>query len=122
MSTKIFYAFSGLIQVLGTTLMLSFVSFIMGVTSSPFLLNATLRHHLGKYLGSELKELVQKVLEDLYVDDLVSGSESVEQGKFLFEKSKKVMSDAGFELRKWVTNDPKLSLHFLSQEKIMSND
>ena len=73
-----------------------FLRAIMGVTSSPFLLNAILRHHLGKYLGSDLKELVQKVFEDLYVDDLVSGSESVEQEKFLFEKSKKVMSDAGF--------------------------
>ena len=99
-----------------------FLRAIMGVMSSSFLLNATLRLHLGKYLGSDLKELVQKVLEDLHVDGLVSGSESVEQGKLLFEKCKKVMSDAGFELRKWVTNDPKLSLHFLSQEKMIANE
>ena len=32
------------------------------------------------------------------------------------------MCDAGFELRKWVTKNPKLSLHFLSQEKIIANE
>ena len=51
---------------------LRFLRAIMGVTSSHFLLNATLRRPLGNYLGSDLKALVQKVLEDLYVDDLVS--------------------------------------------------
>jgi hypothetical protein len=41
------------------------------LNASPFLLNATLRHHVSKYLETD-PEFV-KVLESLYVDDLVSG-------------------------------------------------
>ena len=55
-----------------------FCRVVFGLNSSPFLLNATLRHHISKY--NELDpEFVLKVLESFYVDDLVSGEKSEEQ-------------------------------------------
>ena len=44
-----------------------------GVKSSPFLLNATIRHHLGKFGQSRV---VEELLENLYVDDWLSGADS----------------------------------------------
>ena len=81
-----------------------FCRVVFGLNSSLFLLNATLRHHVSRYLGVD-PEFVQKMLESFYVDDLVSG-ESTEQGAYeLYDKAKSRMSKGGFRLRKWLTNN-----------------
>ena len=73
------------------------------LTSSPFLLNATIRHHLSKCIQFE-RNFVEKFLEDLYVDDTTSSAKSIEEGKEFYVKAKKMMAEAGFDLRKWKTN------------------
>ena len=50
------------------------------MTSSPFFLNGTIRHRLFKYLSCD-QRFVEKLLEDLYGDDVISGTETMEQGK-----------------------------------------
>ena len=57
-----------------------FLRVAFGSTSSPFLLNATIRLHLSKYIQFE-RNFVEKLLEDLYVDDTISGTKSFEEGK-----------------------------------------
>lgn len=57
-----------------------FLRVVFGLTSSPFLLNATLRHHLSKYVEKE-NAVVERICEDLYVDNLVSGGDSVGTAK-----------------------------------------
>ncbi|XP_067017985.1 uncharacterized protein [Acropora muricata] len=49
-----------------------FTRLMFGVSSSLFLLNATLRHHMSKYALCD-PEFVKKSLEALYVDDLSTG-------------------------------------------------
>jgi hypothetical protein len=87
---------------------------VFGLTSSPFLLNATLRHHLNKYL-EQGKTIVERIREDLYVDDLVSGSDSVDSAKELHDTSKSIMLEGGFDLRKWVTNDREFQAYISSE-------
>ena len=65
-----------------------FLRVIFGLTSSPFLLNATIRHQLSQYIQFE-RNFVEKFLEDLYVDDTTSGTKSVEEGKEFYVKAKK---------------------------------
>ena len=89
-----------------------FLRVVFGITSSPFLLNCTIRHHLEKFLGTSLAAVVEKVMEDFYVDDLVSGCDNFENGKEFYNKIKNVMEKAGFNLRKWITNDPDLYRYF----------
>ena len=84
-----------------------FCRVVFGVTSSPLLLNATIEQHLLKY-SDEHPELVQKLLNSLYVDDLNSGCTTVEEAFDLFVKSKKIMSQGGFNLRKWCSNSQEL--------------
>ena len=76
-----------------------FLRVIFGLTISPFLLNGTMRHHLNKYIESE-RTVVKRIKDDLYVNDLVSGGDSVDTTKKLYDRSKAIMSEAGFDLRK----------------------
>ena len=88
-----------------------FLWVVIGATSSPFLLNGTIKNHLEKYILTD-EELVERLKEDFYVDDLVSSSDTVANAKIFIEKVLRIMSEAGFELRKWVTNDPSLRYFF----------
>ena len=89
---------------------------VFGLTSLPFILNATVRHHLNKFSENE-SEFVKKFLEDLYVDDSSSGCESVSEGKEFYEKCMSVSSSGGFHLRKWVTNSKELQGFFDDKEE-----
>ena len=52
---------------------LRFNRVMFGVRSSPFLLNATLRHHLSLFADT-CPDLVQKLEKSTYVDDIVTGA------------------------------------------------
>ena len=67
----------------------SFCRLVFGLISSPFVLGATVRHHMSKYVGVEL-EFVREVLWSMYVDDYASGTASVDSAFCLFESLKKV--------------------------------
>ena len=98
-----------------------FLRVVFGITSSPFLLNGTIRHHLEKYVDFE-RSFVERFIEDLYVDDLTSGCSTVEEGVEIYNKGKSIMNDAGFNLRKWKTNDTKLQDIFDKKEgKLLDN-
>ncbi|XP_066925606.1 uncharacterized protein [Clytia hemisphaerica] len=84
-----------------------FLRVVFGLTSSPFLLNGTIRQHMSKYLESD-KAFVEQFLSDLYVDDITTGTDTVESGKIFCEKALSSMSDAGLQLRKWTSNDAEL--------------
>ncbi|XP_046857876.1 uncharacterized protein LOC124451299 [Xenia sp. Carnegie-2017] len=81
-----------------------FCRVVFGLNASPFLLNATLRHHIAQFAESD-PVLAQKLNEGFYVDDLVSGGKSAQETIELYEKAKFRMSQGGFKLRKWLTND-----------------
>ena len=96
-----------------------FCRVVFGLNSSPFLLNATLRHHVLRYVDGD-PEFTQKVLDSFYVDDLVSG-ESTVQGAFdLYKKAKDRMAEEGFNLRKWATNSKVLKSWIDRQEAQVS--
>ena len=98
-----------------------FLRVVFGITSSPFLLNGTIRHHLERYVDFE-RSFVERFIEDLYVDDLTSGCSTVEEGVEIYNKGKSIMNDAGFNLRKWKTNDTKLQDIFDKKEgKLLDN-
>ncbi|XP_065664737.1 uncharacterized protein LOC136086369 [Hydra vulgaris] len=96
-----------------------FLRIVYGLTSSPFLLNATLKYHLNKYLKDD-KIFIERLI-NLYVDDIASGCETVLDGKMFYKKSKSIFLDAGFELRKWVTNDQELQNYF-NKKETMKNE
>lgn len=80
-----------------------FTRVVFGVSSSPFLLNATIRFHLGKYLGTD-KSLIQRLLCSTYVDDIVTGGQTEDEVLALYTRSKEIFREGGFNLRKFQTS------------------
>ncbi|XP_061717738.1 uncharacterized protein LOC133525496 [Cydia pomonella] len=87
-----------------------------GVISSPFLLNAVIRYHLLK----NNKAVCRQIAEDLYVDNLVTGSDSVEDAMSLYSTARTTFNDLSMNLREWNSNSVKvmasIPLEFKSKE------
>ena len=59
-------------------IVLRFARVVFGVSSSPFLVNATVKHHAERY-EEEDPEFVETFLRSIYVDDLSSGGDTDEE-------------------------------------------
>uniref|UniRef100_A0A1X7UBY6 Reverse transcriptase domain-containing protein n=1 Tax=Amphimedon queenslandica TaxID=400682 RepID=A0A1X7UBY6_AMPQE len=86
---------------------LRFTRVVFGVTSSPFLLNITIDTHIRKLQEME-PVFVDKFLRSMYVDDLTVSLSNVDSAYEFYEKSKQGLSEAGFKLRKFMTNSRQL--------------
>lgn len=96
-------------------IVLRFTRVIFGVSSSPFLLNATIQHHLEKHAVIH-PNLVSKLLKSTYVDDIVTYAESEEAAYDLYKRSKELLKCAGFNLRKFMSNSPQLRVKVKKEE------
>ena len=84
-----------------------FTRLMFGLRSSPAILGATINHHLEFYKETQ-PETVKAIRDSLYVDDLVSGAPKDDQAFEIYQNTKRVMSDGGFNLRKWCSNSASL--------------
>ena len=55
---------------------LRFTRLVSGLTQSPFILEGTLKSHFENY-RQEFEETVNRIEEDMYIDDLVTGENTV---------------------------------------------
>ncbi len=72
---------------------------VFGVTSSPFLLGAVLKHHIGN--SSEFPETCEKLSNSFYVDNSVISVPSLQDAKKFEEEACKILSAGQFDLRGW---------------------
>ena len=84
-----------------------FTRVLFGLSSSPFLLNATIRHHLQRHISSH-PDIVSRLLESIYVDDVVTGADTEEEVLELYRHAKSIFREASFNLRKFYTNSKSL--------------
>ncbi|GFT20169.1 integrase catalytic domain-containing protein [Trichonephila clavipes] len=95
-----------------------------GVSSSPFLLAATIRHHIEKY-KHEFPDTVELLDRNFYVDDLISSGNEFEEALQTSQRAKNIMSkwNKGPRTLSWNTNedylttDTKSLLEFVSLDK-----
>ncbi|GFX52060.1 reverse transcriptase domain-containing protein [Trichonephila clavipes] len=80
---------------------------LFGVNASPFLLAATIKMHVGKYM-EKYPDTVRTLDHCFYVDDLVTGEDDAKSAFDLSSKAAKIMSEAGMNLRKCISNDCEL--------------
>ena len=71
-----------------------------GVIASPFLLGATVEHHLEQSNTAAAATLK----DDIYVDNVITGTESVSEAFQLYQCSKSVFQKASMNLREWLSN------------------
>ena len=94
---------------------LRFARVTFGVSSSPFLLNATIRHHMEQYRLMD-PVFVDKFERSIYVDDLACGAADEDEAFKLYQKSKEWLKKGGFNLRKFLTNSQELQARIDSHE------
>ena len=99
---------------------LRFTRVVFGVCSSPFLLNSTIRYHLEQYRDSH-PELIERLIDSFYVDDIVTGASTEEEAFQLYADSKKILKDGAFNLRKFQTNSQSLQLKINAAETQSEN-
>ena len=85
----------------GKIRVMRFLRVPFGNKSSPFLLNATVKHHLSKFPQSRV---VQELLDNLYVDDWLSGCDDDSEGCAMLKEAQGIMGQASMSLTKWGSN------------------
>ena len=85
------------------------------MNSSPFPLNATIRHHLSFYSSSD-PDFVEDVVRPFCVDDLASSRPNGASAYEFYLKVKFRFKEAGFNMRKWLTNDQNLASRIQCEE------
>ena len=88
-------------------LMLRFTLVVFGASSSLFLLNATIRHHVEKYKDSD-PAFAETFTRSIYVDDATFGANDDNSALDLYKRAKKILGDGGFNLSKFVSNSQEL--------------
>ena len=62
-------------------------------------------------------ELIRKIRDDMHVDDLVTGGESLQEVEKIKSDSIELFEKGGFKLHKWHSNEPNLETNDLNSEK-----
>ena len=88
-------------------LILHFIGVVFGLNCSPFILGGTLEHHISKYQFDD-PYFAKKLLESIYVDDVINGAETPMKALNFYEESKACLAAGGFQLQKWKTSDKQL--------------
>ncbi|UYV84919.1 hypothetical protein LAZ67_X004007, partial [Cordylochernes scorpioides] len=78
---------------------------VFGLTSSPFLLAATIKYHLSlpQFQDNRCAELLAR---SFYVDNCILSLSSTHDVKIFIKESSDIMMQAKFELRDWMWNEP----------------
>ena len=80
-----------------------FCRLVFGLTPSPAILNTVIHHHLARKCIQE-PQIIKLLAKSLYVDDFMGGANDVNEAFEVYQKTKRIMSEGGFNLRKWNTN------------------
>ncbi|XP_071057554.1 uncharacterized protein [Onthophagus taurus] len=78
-----------------------------GTTAAPYLAVKTLQQ-LAQDERSNFPEASKVVLEDFYVDDVLSGADSITEAQIVRKQLNEMLKIGGFLLRKWTCNKPEL--------------
>ena len=73
---------------------LSFCRVPFGVILSPFLLTATVESHLDNYNAA----IAKKLKRDVYVDNIVTGANTVSEGIEIYQTAKSIFQEASMNI------------------------
>ena len=97
-----------------------FTRVVFGVSSSPFLLNITLKKHIERYADIH-PNVSSNLANGLCVDDVNSGGHTIQEALEFYRCSKGIMKEGGFNLRKWASNSREIMDEIRSDERLEIN-
>ena len=83
-----------------------------GATSSPFMLNAVLQHHLKQHTSAVSHDMQA----NLYVDNVITSCHTEQEAVQYYKEARSIMSNAYFNLWSWSSNSARLQA-ITAQEK-----
>lgn len=87
-----------------------------GTASAPYLAVKTM-HKVAEDEGIEHPEAVKTIKEDFYMDDLMSGQDTVEEAVHIAKTIKVILKAGGFDLQKWSSNSAEFLAQFDNSER-----
>ena len=76
-----------------------------GIICSPFLLGATIKHHLEEtQKSSQADRSNRNIMQDIYVDNLITGADNEEEAIRLYTDTKTKFKDISMNIRCWKSN------------------
>nr|CDJ95673.1 Retrotransposon domain containing protein [Haemonchus contortus] len=87
-----------------------FTRVTFGINTSPFLLGATVRHHLRATVEDE--ELAEEIRENLYVDNLILTANSPAEVQRKADQARRIFDDMGMDLRQFLSNETTINEAF----------
>ena len=88
-----------------------FCRVLFGLTSSPFLLNGTLREHFKKYIDTN-PQIVNSLMKSLFGDDFAGGGQNDVDVYRKYTCLIEILKEASFNVHKFFSNDKKLNEKF----------
>ena len=85
---------------------------IFGSRATSFILAAVSKHHLKKY---NLEHTALDIGRNILVDNLVTGTDTEEESKTSFKRTRKIFQEASMNIREWTSNHPNIMNHVEQQ-------
>jgi hypothetical protein len=89
---------------------LRFTRVLFGLAPSPFLLAGVIEQHLNSW-EERYPDIVAELRKSLYVDDLLTGGQTIPQAEDRKVKTVEIFEDASFKLHKWNSNVSELEVN-----------
>ena len=83
---------------------------LFGLAPSPFLLAGVIEQHLNSW-DERYPNIIAELGKSLYVDDLLTGGQTIPQAEDRKEKTVEIFEDASFKLHKWNSNVSELEVN-----------
>ena len=99
-------------QVEGNLDVYQFCRVPFGIICSPFLLEGTLKFHLQ----NEGSLVAQRIADNIYVDNVSIGTDSVEGAYQIYKEARSIFKKASMNLRQWTSNSDEF-LHLLPEDQ-----
>ncbi|XP_065356309.1 uncharacterized protein LOC135950707 [Calliphora vicina] len=90
-----------------------------GTSSAPFLAVRALFHIADTCTIPEIKNIIK---EDFYMDDLMTGADTIKQCKYIQHSVLNHLASYGFNLRKWLSNEKQITENVCSSIMIQIKD
>lgn len=92
-----------------------------GTASAPYLAVKVLQQ-VAIDEGAEYPIAAEKVIQDFYMDDLLTGCDTVEQGVEIYNEMNGLLKKGGFQLQKWSSNSEQLLERIQENKDRMDQD